>query len=295
MLGLVKNSLRYHTFGKMFYIAVAGLLFYGVVDVMHDSDVCSMLTFGYGLPFVCAVVIINTGREHSCGGLRLKTVAGYSKVQIYLAQMISSMICAAILYLFIAVPIFLDMAAEHTALYFMTLLLTYMFAGAVSACLAMCISRTVIVMCGVMAAGVMMFVMTEPLQEALQEEKYNVSYTIDYSRLEEYGVDGCYAAHTRDNPSYIGGAGRVIFKVIAAADPWMHMENMVDYMDMLEEDKEYYKYAYVDPAAGVYTDLECDMHKEEISEKKYMFVYTIGLIAAVTAAGLIGFRRKELV
>ena len=293
MLRLVKNDLRYHTFGRFFF-AGAGVLGFIVLRLISGGpNVLYSEAFVYGLPYVCAVVMLSVGSEHSSGGFRNKAIAGYTKGRIFFAKIISSMICSSLLFMVMGVPLVFCMTTPHGPYFLFIYLMIYNFTAVVCACLVMLSGSTVKGIIAVILLFVFWTLITEPVCDALAEPAYEVGYTIDYSRLDEEGVDGSMIPKKIDNPSAVGGILRGGLKVVCAMNPYVSIRFTDDVMSMYDGSTlEYYDFTH--PEEDKYGELEANPRYNLFREFRYFPLWSLAGIVITSGVGFIIIKRKEL-
>ncbi len=294
MKKLIKSSLRYHTFGKPFFAAAAVLLFLGLKILSNDAGSLCVEAFSYGLPFMCAVVMLNAGDEHTSGGFRNKAVAGYTKAQIFLSQIISSMICATSLFMFVGLPILLGVMVTNGYYFVFIFLMIYNFSAVVCACFAMLARNTVVAMVTVLLIGGLFVFTVEPVFDILNEPEYEIGYTIDYAKFKESGAEGSMIPKKIDNNGFCGGAARKFLRTAAIVNPFLHIRLVQEVMDVYDSTSLTYL-KYINPESDEKGQIEAEFGYTLFREYKFYPLVSAAAIVIASSVGLIIFRKKELV
>ena len=281
MLRLIKNNLRYHTFNKFFFIGAAMLLFLGLHNSLAGADSYSIVVMTQGIPITCMVVILNAENEKRSGGYRNKITAGYTRRQVFFSGIISAAACGAALFLVIGVPIYTSMGSPQTRL---TVLMVFVFAAVVSACLAINLSNITFTILGLFLIITVCVVIADPVQSALDADKYNYRYVFDPVKAEEVGIREATTLERTPNAEYPTGIKRAALKAFAYANPYSQLLYLEDILNKVE-----HAVSWKD-----IDDYEYNIHYI-VSREYYFFpLITLGLSCAVAAAGFFSYRRKDL-
>ena len=176
MLVLMLKTLRYHTFNKFFFIAAVMLFFCGSRDAQYKSGSSSVTVLAYGILFVIGTVFLNINNENRSGGYRNALTAGFTKRQVFFAHIISSAVCGAALFLFIAFPIYTSLRSSKT---FMAILMIYILSAVVTACIHLNITNVTAAFAVVAIVVVLCIVVTKPAQDMLGEDRYYYDVVFD--------------------------------------------------------------------------------------------------------------------
>ena len=279
MLDLIKNTLRFHTFNKFFFIGAGLLLFLGLKT--YSNDMGSLITepLSYGIIPVCAVVILNISTEMSSGGYRRKLTASYTKPQVFFAMILSSAICASALFLMIAIPAYASLGTPQS---FLTIYLIYMLSSTVSACLTINLKIHAFAVLAVLFIGAMLVALTEPVQDALDVDKYEYHTIYDAAKAEQIGVREATTVERSPNPNYPEGFHRAVLKTLAYANPYSQITYTLMILDLNEF------------PLGYNQDVEYTM-KYIVTQEHWCFpLITAGLTGIISAVGYLVFRKKDL-
>ena len=209
MIRLIKTTLHFHTFNKFFFIGAAMLLFLGLHNSLSGADSYSIVVMTQGIPITCMVVILNAENEKRSGGYRNKITAGYTIRQVFFSGIISAAACGAALFLVIGVPIYTSMGSLQTLL---TVLMVFVFAAVVSACLAINLSNITFTILGLFLIITVCVVIADPVQSALDADKYNYRYVFDEAKAKQVGIREATTLERTPNAEYPTGIKRAALK-----------------------------------------------------------------------------------
>ncbi len=281
MIRLIKTTLHFHTFNKFFFIGAAMLLFLGLHNSLAGADSYSIVVMTQGIPITCMVVILNAENEKRSGGYRNKITAGYTRRQVFFSGIISAAACGAALFLVIGVPIYTSMGSPQTRL---TVLMVFVFAAVVSACLALNISNVIITVLVIFMTTAVCVVIARPVQSTLDADKYDYRYVFDEAKAEQVGVHEATTLERTPNAEYPTGIKRAALKAFAYANPYSQLLYLEDILNKAE-----HAVSWKD-----IDDYEYNIHYI-VSREYYFFpLITLGLSCAVAAAGFFSYRRKDL-
>ena len=281
MIRLIKTTLHFHTFNKFFFIGAAMLLFLGLHSSLAGADSYSIVVMTQGIPITCMVVILNAENEKRSGGYRNKITAGYTRRQVFFSGIISAAACGAALFLVIGVPIYTSMGSPQIRL---TVLMVFVFAAVVSACLAINLSNITFTILGLFLIITVCVVIADPVQSALDADKYNYRYVFDEAKAKQVGVHEATTLERTPNAEYPTGIKRAALKAFAYATPYSQLLYLEDILNKAE-----HEVSWKDM-----DDYEYNIHYI-VSREYYFFpLITLGLSCAVAAAGFFSYRRKDL-
>ncbi|MBQ2580025.1 MAG: hypothetical protein II574_00190 [Ruminococcus sp.] len=277
MLVLMLKTLRYHTFNKFFFIAAVMLFFCGSRDAQYKSGSSSVTVLAYGILFVIGTVFLNINNENRSGGYRNALTAGFTKRQVFFAHIISSAVCGAALFLFIAFPIYTSLRSSKT---FMAILMIYILSAVVTACIHLNITNVTAAFAVVAIVVVLCIVVTKPAQDMLGEDRYYYDVVFDESKVETEGIDAAHVETVTPNPDYPTGVKRAVLKTFAYADPYSQLV----YSRMVLSEQGY---------INMLTDPD-DINRIVYYEYWCFPLVTTGVISAVSILGYVFYRKKDL-
>ncbi|MBQ8121488.1 MAG: hypothetical protein IJ172_12025 [Ruminococcus sp.] len=281
MLRLVKNTLHFHTFNKFFFIGAAMLLFLGLHNSLAGADSYSIVVMTQGIPITCMVVILNAENEKRSGGYRNKITAGYTRRQVFFSGIISAAACGAALFLVIGVPIYTSMGSPQTRL---TVLMVFVFAAVVSACLAINLSNITFTILGLFLVITVCVVIADPVQSALDADKYNYRYIFDEAKAKQVGVREATTLERTPNAEYPTGIKRAALKAFAYANPYSQLLYLEDMLNKVEHEV---SWKDID-------DYEYNIHYI-VSREYYFFpLISAALACAVSALSYLSYSKKDL-
>lgn len=281
MIRLIKTTLHFHTFNKFFFIGAAMLLFLGLHNSLAGADSYSIVVMTQGIPITCMVVILNAENEKRSGGYRNKITAGYTRRQVFFSGIISAAACGAALFLVIGVPIYTSMGSPQTRL---TVLMVFVFAAVVSACLAINLSNITFTILGLFLIITVCVVIADPVQSALDADKYNYRYVFDPVKAEEVGIREATTLERTPNAEYPTGIKRAALKAFAYANPYSQLLYLEDILNKAEHEV---SWKDID-------DYEYNIHYI-VSREYYFFpLISAALVCAVSALSYLSYSKKDL-
>lgn len=281
MIRLIKTTLHFHTFNKFFFIGAAMLLFLGLHNSLAGADSYSIVVMTQGIPITCMVVILNAENEKRSGGYRNKITAGYTRRQVFFSGIISAAACGAALFLVIGVPIYTSMGSPQTRL---TVLMVFVFAAVVSACLAINLSNITFTILGLFLIITVCVVIADPVQSALDADKYNYRYVFDPVKAEEVGIREATTLERTPNAEYPTGIKRAALKAFAYANPYSQLLYLEDILNKVEHEV---SWKDID-------DYEYNIHYI-VSREYYFFpLISAALVCAVSALSYLSYSKKDL-
>ncbi len=281
MIRLIKTTLHFHTFNKFFFIGAAMLLFLGLHNSLAGADSYSIVVMTQGIPITCMVVILNAENEKRSGGYRNKITAGYTRRQVFFSGIISAAACGTALFLVIGVPIYTSMGSPQTRL---TVLMVFVFAAVVSACLAINLSNITFTILGLFLIITVCVVIADPVQSALDADKYNYRYVFDPVKAEEVGIREATTLERTPNAEYPTGIKRAALKAFAYANPYSQLLYLEDILNKVEHEV---SWKDID-------DYEYNIHYI-VSREYYFFpLISAALACAVSALSYLSYSKKDL-
>ena len=281
MIRLIKTTLHFHTFNKFFFIGTAMLLFLGLHNSLAGADSYSIVVMTQGIPITCMVVILNAENEKRSGGYRNKITAGYTRRQVFFSGIISAAACGAALFLVIGVPIYTSMGSPQTRL---SVLMVFVFAAVVSACLAINLSNITFTILGLFLIITVCVVIADPVQSALDADKYNYRYVFDEAKAKQVGVREATTLERTPNAEYPTGIKRAALKAFAYANPYSQLLYLEDILNKAEHEV---SWKDID-------DYEYNIHYI-VSREYYFFpLISAALACAVSALSYLSYSKKDL-
>ncbi|MBP1538519.1 MAG: PrgI family protein [Ruminococcus sp.] len=281
MIRLIKTTLHFHTFNKFFFIGAAMLLFLGLHNSLSGADSYSIVVMTQGIPITCMVVILNAENEKRSGGYRNKITAGYTIRQVFFSGIISAAACGAALFLVIGVPIYTSMGSLQTLL---TVLMVFVFAAVVSACLAINLSNITFTILGLFLIITVCVVIADPVQSALDADKYNYRYVFDEAKAKQVGIREATTLERTPNAEYPTGIKRAALKAFAYANPYSQLLYLEDMLNKVEHEV---SWKDID-------DYEYNIHYI-VSREYYFFpLISAALACAVSALSYLSYSKKDL-
>ena len=317
MIRLILTNLKYLTFERLFLAGAAASLYFGIRGGFQSC------VYGYSDEYpvfavliIAAVTLMNTGRENTDGTLRNRLTLGYSRHAIFGSFLVSSLICAVILYLLFSVPFFLIskdvigkyMSGDRLLLFWFILLCIALLVTVGTVCLTLCIPMLPVAAVALLAAGVGFVALSGLLDRALSEDKYTYYQVCsespdDFENTDKYPVRydeyaGLYFQDSEQlNDRYIGGVRRDIYNTAFLLDPYGQLENIngvmrwyfdTDVMKQFEELKKEKPELFEDEAF-----LQNSGYERVMMLPTYP-IYSLGFAAVLAAAGIAVFRKRNI-
>lgn len=283
MIKLLRAEARRYFKNVLFWIGIAALLICGLYfGTLENLDV----TYHLVVPIVMAVLIsLIVGREYSDGGFRNKIISGHSKGKIFFAEWILSVI---LLVLYCSVYFsgmaitgaasFTDVPADvllfsATAILVCTACFTFFFLF-VSLTVSNKAVASVINLLLIVALSVPAYSAAVALMPRETYETYDVQIVDGESQIVPVRVK---------NPNYIGGTKRTVYTVIVKGSPF---GQGIEQLQLLK----YYK--------GEYYHQDNYNNKNYLEEEKnetdFDPVWALAVGGAITVAGYVLFRKKDI-
>lgn len=271
---------RYRT-SRLFWAAMVGSI---VLGMMYGSGVEETMIF-VPFQFIITSIMISMfiGAQHSDGGFRNKIVAGYTKTQIVVAELILNTGLSVMLYLIHSISyavLHVEMLQKFPKnvmihIFFNCLCLSVFVAVVHTVCSCLISSKTKAGVINVVLFVMMLFVGFE-LIDALNEGKI--------FEMERTTTSGEVIYYEEPNPNYVGGTKRKIYQAIYDSLPYFQ----VDYYlyDIIDEFDQWW---------GTHdTDEEMRLTKSEQRTLNRHTMYSLGLTVVIASTGIIIFRKTDL-
>ncbi len=312
MTRLLRACIRRYTHNSLFWIAV--ILTLGIAVCVSFG---ARYTF-YDDAMVSAQMVIHAimiswvvGKEFKEGIFRNKAIVGHSKGSIFLAELISGVGIAFVLYLLYAV-IFVAVNFYEVPLLPMSLVvkifvdyvLLNMCLAAIFVTVSCLLSQQAIIAIVNITFVLLMVVGSQRLYAGLSQPQYNELYETKNSewideegniRYREEKIEG--SEYLVENPTYVGGIRRPVYETLYKLSPYGHVVEFV-YFNM---DWHGHDYFMDNPAEGMTGEetweliIGDNVITDETMEKfDANLIYSCILLVVVSGIGYIGFRRKEL-
>lgn len=260
--GLVASCV-YTLFGVINNFYYKGVMPDTVIKADH-----TLLPDGLILSLIVAVVVaLFIGREYSDKTIRNKIVAGHSRMTIYLANLI---VCSVATVIFFAVPTLLiglgvgapllggfELSAKAFILPALCSLLALLGFTALFVLVAMSVQNRTVAAIAILLLAIVLAGIAQPIWEALDAPKYVEEYVFS-----EEANDFILTGKMMENPAYVGGFARVIYKALYNALPGCQIMQISPF--------------------------------NKTADMDHLPIYSLAFIALTTAAGLVIFKKKEL-
>ncbi len=314
MTRLLRACMRRYTHNAIFWIAT--LLTLGIAVIVSFS---ARRTF-YDDAMVITQMVIHAvmiswvvGKEFKEGIFRNKAIVGHSKGTIFLAELLSAVGIAFVIYLlyagifvavnFYEVPL---LPASLIAKIFIDYVLLNMCLAAIFVTISCLFSNQALIAIVNIIFVLLMVVGSQRFYGELSQPQYLERYeTMNSEWIDENGnirykevkIEG--SEYLVDNPTYVGGIKRDIYETLYNLSPYGHVIEFV-YFNM-----DWHGYDYFMDTFAVQNGMtgeeawEMVISDNEITEETLeMFdtnlVYSLVLLVLVSSIGYIGFWKKEL-
>lgn len=312
MTKLLRACIRRYTHNSLFWIAA--ILTLGIAVCVSFS---ARYTF-YDDAMVSAQMVIHAimiswvvGKEFKEGIFRNKAIVGHSKGSIFLAELISGVGIAFVLYLlyaiifvavnFYEVPL---LPASLVVKIFVDYVLLNMCLAAIFVTVSCLLSQQTMIVIVNITFVLLMIIGSQRLYAGLSQPQYYELYETKNSewidedgniRYREEKIEG--SEYLVENPTYVGGIRRPVYETLYKLSPYGHVVEFV-YFNM---DWHGYDYFMNNPADGMTGEetweqvIGDNVITEETLEKfDANLIYSCILLIAVSSIGYIGFRKKEM-
>lgn len=314
MFRLIMTNLKHLTFGKLFLLAAAAELFFGINGGLNvKADGFDVKYFIFTVLLCAAVTLLNLGREHTDGTLRNKLTLGYSRGKIFFSLIVSAAICSTVLYTIVSVPYFLigrsgfteSMSSEMLLGVVMIIYSTTLLITVGSAVLALCIPRLPVAAVVLLAAAIGFGIAEDGLGRPLNENKYD-GYMVYYPTREEVEDEDKYPvelekdengkwvyAQFREQPNefYVSGTKRIVYKTLYFLDPYAQFRTVERVMRLYDFDDEELE---VDLAALDAMGEDIDFRWEIYRNYGYLPLYSGAFILVLLIGGVLVFRKINI-
>lgn len=313
MSKLLRACIRRYTHNIIFWIAAVLTIGIGI-NIAYRTR----MTY-YDDAMVIAQMVIHAimiswivGKEFKEGIFRNKVIVGHSKGGIFLAELISGVGIAGVLYFLCAVIFVLFnfyevplLPASLIVKIFVDYVLLNMCLAAIFVTISCLFSRQATIAIVNIILVLLMVVGSQRLYGELSQPQYLEHYeTVNSEWIDENGtirykevkIEG--SEYFVDNPTYVGGVRRTVCETVYNLFPYGHIIDFV-YFNMDWHGYDYFTNTFAKQLAmsgeeawemvigdNVITD-------ETVENFGTNFMYSCILLVAVSTIGYIGFRRKE--
>ena len=312
MTKLLRACMRRYAHNSLFWISV--ILTLGIAVCVSFS---ARYTF-YDDAMVSAQIVIHAimiswvvGKEFKEGIFRNKAIVGHSKGSIFLAELISGVGIAFVLYLlyaiiFVAVN-FYEVPLLPTSLVmkiFVDYVLLNMSLAAIFVTVSCLLSRQTMVVIVNISFVLLMIIGSQRLYAGLSQPQYYELYETKNSewidedgtiRYREEKIEG--SEYLVENPTYVGGIRRYVYETLYKLSPYGHVVEFV-YFNM---DWHGYDYFMNNPTDGMTGEETWELvisdnviTGETVEKFDANLIYSCILLVIVSGIGYMGFRKKEL-
>lgn len=312
MIKLLRACIRRYTRNSIFWIAV--ILTLGIAVCVSFS---ARYTF-YDDAMVSAQMVIHAimiswvvGKEFKEGIFRNKAIVGHSKGSIFLAELISGVGIAFVLYLlyaiifvavnFYEVPL---LPASLVVKIFVDYVLLNMCLAAIFVAVSCLLSQQAIIAIVNITFVLLMIIGSQRLYAGLSQPQYYELYeTVNSEWIDEEGniryreekIEG--SEYLVENPTYVGRIRRPVYEALYKLSPYGHVVEFA-YFNMDWHGYDYFMNNPADDMTGEETwelVIGDNVITDETIEKfDANLIYSCILLVVVSGIGYIGFRRKEL-
>lgn len=312
MTKLLRACVRRYTHNIIFWITILLTLGIGIsiackarVAFFDDAMVIAQMVI------LAVMISMVVGKEFREGIFRNKAIAGHSKVSIFLAELISGVGIAFVLY-FLCAVIFVVINFYEVPLLpatlivkiFVDYILLNMCLAAIFVTVSCLFSHQAVVAIINIVLVLLMVVCSQRFYGELSQPQYYERYeTVNSEWIDENGnirykevkVEG--SEYLVDNPTYVGGVKRGIYETVFNLSPYAHIIEFV-YFNM-----DWYGYDYFmnNPIDGMTGEerweqaiADNELTEETISMFEVNLFYLCILFIMVSFIGCVGFTRKEL-
>ena len=307
MSNLLRAGVRRYVRNIVFWLAIIATIVAAVICAVstrqHYFD-----DFYCVIVFAALAVVISwlVGRENDEGIFRNKTVAGYTKGQIYISELILSVGTCVVMFLLFAIVftafnsyVFTKASLGACLGIFIDSLLVNICVAVILTTVSFLISKRYIVAIVNIVLVFAMFFASYAVQGIVVQDEYITEW--DYEEVVVTDGPNTYVSfepiegseHQVKNPRYIDGPLRTISETLYNIFPYGHITEYCS----LTNDWFGYEYYELFPEANLTwetSDKDLTLSKEAMHDIYENLIWSVALNIAVCALGFIGFRKKEL-
>lgn len=307
MQNLLCAGIRRYTRNIVFWLAIIATVVAAVLCSVNTRQL-------YFDDFYCMVVFISlavmiswlVGRENDEGIFRNKTVAGYTKGQIYISELILGVGTCLIMFLlfagiFTAFNSYVFTKASLGAclgIFVDALLVNVLFAVILITISCLISKRAIVAIVNIILVLALIFA-TYSVQRIVEQDEYYTEWDYEETVItDEFGthvssipIEG--SEHQVKNPNYIDGPVRTIAETIYNILPYGHITEYTYFTN------DWFGYEYFDlfPEENLTwetSDKDLTLSKDAVTEIVVNVVWSLAMNVVVCAIGYICFRKKEL-
>ena len=307
MSKLLRAGVRRYIRNVVFWLAVVAT---GVVAVIASSNARSF----YFDDIYCIIVFLSfavmiswlVGRENDEGIFKNKIIAGYTKGQIFISELILGVGACLLLFLLFASVfsifngyVFTKASLVVCSKIFLDALLVNMCFAVILVTLGCLISRRAIVAIVNIILVLIIIFISYGVQHIAEQEEYFIEYEYEDTVVtDELGthvlsvpIEG--TEHEVKNQNYIDGPIRVISEVIYDIMPYGHI---TEYIHLTSDwyGYDYYKDAPETDMTWETSGRDLSFDKEDSERLNYNLIWSVIVNTMVCAVGYICFSKKEL-
>ena len=269
----------------------------------------SQFTMAILLMFMATIIhALNLGSEFNSGAVRNKLIAGYTKIQIFVSELILSWVytcifCALFFMPFLVVRMpYLTSGNSFGRLLFILTLITLSIIAVTTITVFICflIKNHIVAAIISLMIIVMMVLIRDDVNKYLQKPHYYADITFEDGHVESWQVgngdntenegvrfhEGSTVKY-RENPGYVDGAARVLLTVMDEANPYNALNDSSLGISG-------YRIGVEDTLTDKQKDL-LEKEKGNISDKcKREAAYNAGLIVIFSVLGILVFRKRNI-
>ena len=303
MKNLFSVGLRRFAGSPLSWIAAFVSLAAGIVTGMLSCYEVFAETYDYNAQYALIGLVIPlflliasvagvVGRAQSEGTLRVKVIAGYTRVQIALAALLASALTSLLLGLLYLGSFFLtvrravtNVSAAHLTAAFLTLLGTFLLIGAAAAVLCLLVRRPVIAVLAVIGCAAGLSLAAIAADRQLDHPEYETTYTYIYRRRTEEAGEQIQVTRVVPGDFYVKPPARWLMLCLNKLNPAEHTYRALDLLKQSGTKKQLDRQqaliaaeqAVIDAAIRgetVYTEENYPRHAEEqleiLGERNYL-------------------------
>ena len=307
MSNLLRAGIRRYVRNIVFWLAIIATIVAAVICAVRtrqyyfDDFYCVIV-------FAALAVVISwlVGRENDEGIFRNKTVAGYTKGQIYISELILSVGTCVVMFLLFAIVftafnsyVFTKASLGACLGIFIDSLLVNICVAVILTTVSCLISKRYIVAIVNIVLVFAMFFASYGVQGIVDQDEYITEWDYEETVVtDEFGthissmpIEG--SEHLVKNPRYIDGPLRTVSETLYNILPYGHITEYC----YLTNDWFGYKYYELFPEMNLTwetSDKDLTLSKDAMHDIYENLIWSVALNVAVCALGFICFRKKEL-
>ena len=307
--GFIRYMRRIYTWGAFLVSFALGILTMveAVKYEMHSGEIyyyfAPDLGFFILIMFIAVILtVLNIGSEFGSGAVRNKLIAGYTKIQIYVSELILSLTLAVVAFLLYYLPLLIIRISYLEVLGFLLgasllLLLCVLSVTAMAVFFCFVIKNHIVDAVIVIMMIVCMTIIRDEVYNKLQRPEFFTLYTYEdghevtmYAEPDTMKTpDDVISVRKVKNSFYIGGIKRDILTFIFEADPYTAVVDCGDYIR-----NGYSRATLTNNLPENIASREAKEREKQLNRMKREIAYNAGILVVFSVLGILIFRKRNI-